>query len=170
MTELSCASCGSSMSAADPARHISAAICTDCLNTLAAGASPAKCREIMDGIGAPVLLLQPNPRLVYAANGAALALFGKSPCEAEGHRGGEVFTCIHSFTVAGCGKDANCDTCPIKAGIVGTFGGTAATGIKATLVIRQETDIPYAMTISTEPVGAYALVRIEQFARQTPLP
>jgi hypothetical protein len=160
-----CASCGAPMGDSAASRLISAAICDECRATLAAGSAPERCREIMRGINAPVLLMQPDPRLVYAANDAALALFGRSPREAEGHRGGEVFGCIHSFTVAGCGKDVNCDTCPIKAGIVSSFGGGEATGISATLVIRQASDIAYAMTISTEPVGAYALVRIDQFEK-----
>lgn len=167
MTGQICASCGAPMSGAAIARHISAAICDHCLAALTAGNSPERCREIMRGITAPVLLMQPNPRLVYAANDAALALFGRAPRKAEGHRGGEVFGCIHSFTVAGCGKDANCDTCAIKAGIIDTFGGTATTGVSATLVIRQDADVAHAMTISTEPVGAYALVRIDRFEKHT---
>jgi hypothetical protein len=137
---------------------------------LAANSTPEKCRAIMRGIDAPrlILLMQPDPRLVYAANDVALALFGRVPHEAETHRGGEVFSCIYSFTVAGCGKDVNCDTCLIRQGIVGTFGGTATTGITATLVIRRDMDIPHTMIISTEPVGAYALLRIDQFSEQMP--
>ena len=169
MTEHLCASCHTPVKAADTSRHISAPICEGCLATLAAGTSPEKCREIMRGIGTPVLLLQSNPRQVYAANDAALALFGRAPHEAEGHRGGEVFGCIHSFTVAGCGKDVNCESCRIKQGIVDTFGGSAATGIAATLVIRRDMDIAHTMTISTEPVGVYVLVRIDQFVKQTPV-
>lgn len=122
----------------------------------------------MGGIDAPVLLMQPDPRLVYAANDAALTLFRRELHEMVAHRGGEVFGCIHSFTAAGCGKDANCETCRIKEGIVGTIGGAAAIGITATLVIRSDTDIPYTMTISTEPVGAFVLVRIDQFEKQPP--
>lgn len=123
----------------------------------------------MSGIEAPVLLMQPDPRLVYASNDAALALFGREARETEGRRGGEVFGCIHSFTVAGCGKDVNCETCRIREGIVDTFGGTVATGITATLVIRRDADIAHTMTISTEPAGAYALVRIDQFEKLAPV-
>lgn len=166
MTEPACASCGRALDAADRRRPISAALCERCLDMMAAEADPTKCCEIMRGIDAPVLLMQPNPRLVYAANDAALALFNRSAHEAEGRRGGEVFGCIHSFTVAGCGKDVNCDTCRIKAGIVDTFGGTVGSAINATLIIRGDEDIPYSMTISTESIGTYALVRIDQFRMQ----
>jgi hypothetical protein len=166
MTEAACASCGRATDSVDRRRPISAALCERCLNMLAAGADPAKCREIMRGIDAPVLLMQPNPRLVYAANEAALALFNRSVHETDGRRGGEVFGCIHSFTVAGCGKDVNCDTCRIKAGIVDTFGGTVGSAINATLIIRGDVDVPYSMTISTEPVGPYALMRIDEFRMQ----
>jgi hypothetical protein len=83
------------------ARSISAAICGECLSELAPGRTPERCRAIMGSIDAPALLMQPDPRLVYAANDAALTLFGREPRETEAHRGGEVFSCIHSFTVAG---------------------------------------------------------------------
>lgn len=168
MTNSVCASCGVQMR--DVAmRPISATICDECLTEIAEGCTPERSRTIMGGIDAPVLLMQPDPRLVSAANDAALTLFGREPRETEAHRGGEVFGCIHSFTVAGCGKDVNCESCRIKQGIVDTFGGSAATGIAATLVIRRDMDIAHTMTISTEPVGVYVLVRIDQFVKQTPV-
>jgi len=69
---------------------------------------------LLETIDVPVLLMQGNPRQVVTANQKALALFEKKPKDVEGHRGCQVFDCIHSFTEAGCGKDANCEDCNIK--------------------------------------------------------
>ncbi len=50
---------------------------------------------MLESIDQPVLLLQENPRQVVAGNRRALELFGKT--QVAGHRGGEVFDCLHSF-------------------------------------------------------------------------
>jgi hypothetical protein len=141
-------------------------LCADCRRILARSDDRAACRSILDKIDSPILLMQSDPRLVFTANEKALSLFGKSLDGAENHRGGEVFSCIHSFTELGCGKDANCDDCKIKAAIVATFDGTNAKGVSSTLSIRQESDIPYRLSISTENVENRALVRIDAFARE----
>ena len=117
------------------ARHISAGLCDSCFAALSSG-NRAKSREILQAIDAPVLLMQPNPRQVFTANGRALALFGKTLAEAEGHRGGEVFNCVHSFSADGCGKDAHCEDCKIRAAIVGAFTGEESSA-ESTLTIRR---------------------------------
>src|SRR5512137_2252868 len=77
--------------------------------------------EWIEAIDAPILLMQGNPRQVVTANRKALELFGKELHEVERHRGGQVFDCVHSFTEAGCGKDAHCENCQIKNAIVDTL-------------------------------------------------
>jgi hypothetical protein len=159
-----CNSCQGSMEAAGPARLISAGICDSCLASLST-ANQAKCREILQAIDAPILLMQSDPRQVFTANGRALALFGRELAEAEGHRGGEVFGCVHSFTQDGCGKDAHCDDCKIKAAIVSGFAGAASAA--STLTIRTGGgDLPHTLAISAEKAGGHALVRIERFEPQ----
>ena len=106
--------------------------------------------------------MQPNPRQVFTANGRALALFGKTLAEAEGHRGGEVFNCVHSFSADGCGKDAHCEDCKIKAAIVGAFTGEESSAV-STLTIRRDRDAPYTLAVATAQAGNYALVRIDRF-------
>ena len=109
-----------------------------------------------------MLLMQPEPRQVFTANSRALALFGRKLEEAEGHRGGEVFGCVHSYTRDGCGKDAHCNDCTIKAAIVSGFSGPASAA--SHLAIRSgEGDKPYTLAVSAEKAGAYALVRIDRF-------
>ena len=160
----SCGACGNAMNAGETARPISAGICDSCFAVLSSG-EQAKSREILQAIDAPILLMQPNPRQVFAANGRALALFGKTLAEAEGHRGGEGFNCVHSFSADGCGKDIHCEDCKIKAAIVGAFTGEESSAM-STLTIRRGHDAPYTLAIATEHAGSYALVRIDRFGSE----
>lgn len=119
----------------------------------------------LDAIAEPVLLMQGNPRQVVTANTRALTLFGKALQEVEGHRGGQVFDCVHSFTEAGCGKDVNCEHCAIKGAIVDTFTtGMPHEAVAVTLPVRKAGASGYRiLQVSTEKIGDLALVRIERY-------
>jgi len=123
--------------------------------------------EWIEAVDAPVLLMQGNPRQVITANRRALELFGKELCEIEGHRGGQVFDCVHAFTEDGCGKDSNCEGCKIRDAIIDTF--TTARphkGVSASLQIKKACGtMNYELQVSTEKVGDLALVRIERFIK-----
>ena len=121
--------------------------------------------DFIDAIDAPILLMQGNPRQVVTANRAALALFAKPLHEVEGRRGGEVFDCVHAFTEAGCGKDANCEHCTIKAAIVDTFDtATPHDGVTSGLTLRKaDGDKRCVLQVSTEKAGDLALVRIDRY-------
>ena len=145
--------------------NITDGICGSCVLRIS---GPSGTREMLEAIDAPVLLMQGNPRQVVTANTRALALFAKDLREVEGHRGGQVFDCVHSFTEAGCGKDSNCENCPIKNAIVDTFATAAPhSAVSATLPIRkpEKRDDPYLLQVSTEKIGDLALVRIERYER-----
>jgi dienelactone hydrolase len=43
--------------------------------------------------------MQPDPRQVRTANKKACDLFEKELTQIEGYRGGQVFDCVHAFTV-----------------------------------------------------------------------
>lgn len=122
-------------------------------------------RASIEAIETPVLLMQGNPRQVVTANQRALDLFQKGLHEVEGHRGGQVFDCVHSFTKAGCGKDINCEGCKIKDAIVDTFDtGNPHQGVSTSLQIRKADGThTYALQVSTEKVGDLALVRVERY-------
>jgi hypothetical protein len=121
-------------------------------------------REQLESIEEPVLLMQGNPRQVVTANRKALDVFGKPLGEIEAHRGGEVFDCVHSFTDAGCGKDAHCEPCTIRKAIVDTFESGTPHRAAAELQVRKDgTTKACAIEISTEKAGELALVRIERF-------
>jgi hypothetical protein len=139
-------------------------LCAGCLAALSSGDAEAA-RAVLQSMDAPMLLMQPDPRLVITANDKALALFGKTLEQTQAHRGGEVFSCVHSFTEAGCGKDAHCEDCKIREAIVAGFLGAAAA--QSTLEIRRGgRDQPHALGIKAAQAGGRALVRIERFEPQ----
>ena len=113
----------------------------------------------------PTLLMQAEPRLVVTANKSARTLFNKSLSEIEGHRGGEVFDCIHAFSEAGCGLDKNCEDCRIKDAVLDTFAsGKPHENVETVLNIKkQEETVPYAMIITTESVGNFVLITVVKY-------
>ncbi|MGV1099328.1 hypothetical protein ACUUL3_07955 [Thiovibrio sp. JS02] len=126
-------------------------------------------QTLLNGRESPVLLMQAEPRQVVTANAEACALFAKDLAKIEGHRGGQVFDCLHSFSEAGCGKDPNCENCKIKAAVLETFAsGQARAGIETVLDIKkQNAVIPYAMRVATEKTGDFVLLTIERYEKKT---
>jgi len=166
---VSCTVCGRPIApnAKISPRNITSAICDNCL-LQASGMSDYS--TLLEIIGVPVLLMQGNPRQVVAANQKALALFEKKPKDVEGHRGGQVFDCIHSFTEAGCGKDANCEDCNIKNAIIDTFtSANSHNGISSELLIKKANSTrTYVLQVSTEKLGDLVLVSVERYADANP--
>jgi hypothetical protein len=165
-----CKSCKTELSLAQgqsSPRNITGGLCRSCALKLSDKGNALKNRDVLDAIDAPVLLMQPDPRQVFMANNKALELFEKGLRQVEGHRGGQVFDCIHSFTEAGCGKDANCENCKIKSAIVDTFTtGNSFEGVSTPLEIRKTDNInTYVLRVSTEKVGDLALLRIDQYRK-----
>ena len=121
--------------------------------------------EIVNSRPMPTLLMQPDPRLVVTGNKSARQLFNKSLAEIEGHRGGQVFDCIHSFTEKGCGLDENCEDCKIKGAVLDTFAsGNPHNNVETVLNIKkQKKTMPYAMVVSTEKVGDFALITVVKY-------
>lgn len=157
-----CRKCGKKMGpgAASARERVSAGICAECVEHTGG-------IELLEAIEAPLLLMQGNPRQVVGANRRALALFGKGLEEVAGHRGGQVFDCVHSFTEAGCGKDVNCEGCPIKDAIVDTFiTGSPHQGVASTLQVKKPDGHENRIVqVSTEKIGELALVRVERYDR-----
>jgi len=144
---------------------VTGGICSSCTRKFSLSNDISTCREFIDTIDAPILVMQPEPRQVYTANKKALELFGKELSQMEGHRGGQVFDCLQSFTEAGCGKDINCEECKIKAAIVDTFNsGDSFQGVASPLEVKKnEKTTTYLLQISTEKTGDLALVRIDHY-------
>lgn len=121
--------------------------------------------EWIEAVDAPILLMQGNPRQVVTANRRALELFEKELHDVEGHRGGQVFNCVHAFTEDGCGKDSNCEGCKIRDAIRDTFTTAKPhNGVSTALQIKKADEtVTYVLQVSTEKVGHLGLVRIERF-------
>ena len=122
-------------------------------------------KAFLNALDCPTLLMQSDPRQVITANKKACELFGKDLAQIEGHRGGQVFDCIHAFTEAGCGLDANCENCKIKNAVVDTFStGNSNLSVDTILEIKKHNQInPYELQVSTEKIGDYALITIEKY-------
>ena len=112
--------------------------------------------------------MQPEPRVVVAANKEARALFNKNLAEIEGHKDGDVFDCIHAFSEKGCGLDEKCVDCWIKGAVLDTFAtGTPHDNVKTILDIKKEDGIiPYAIVVSTEAVGDFVLLTVFKYEKQ----
>ena len=124
--------------------------------------------ELVESCDEPVLLMQRNPRQVVTANRKALALFGKQLHEVEGHRGGEVFDCVHSFTAAGCGKDEHCEPCKIRLAIVDTFNtGNPHQNVSTGMEVRKAGSTKtHVLQVSTEKAGDMELVKINHYGAE----
>lgn len=138
--------------------------CANCASRIFNSKDRSVVRDSANEIDVPLLVLQPDPRLVYTANKKACELFNKELSDVEGFRGGQVFNCIQSFTELGCGKDANCENCKIKAAIVETFAGNSFAYVESPLVVKKgDKLLDYVLRISTEKAGDMAMVRIDKY-------
>ncbi|MDD3518744.1 MAG: PAS domain-containing protein [Chromatiales bacterium] len=140
-------------------------LCPACAGELSAAADVAALRAFVDGIDAPVLLMQREPRQVVTANTQALRMFGKDLSQTEGHRGGEVFDCVHAFTPAGCGKDVHCESCPIKTAVLDSFATGAPSGeVQSRLtVVKDGASGLRDMQVSTAQAAGLVLLRIDRY-------
>lgn len=165
-----CRSCGKTAPLKEQEAEfvISKEICASCRSKIAKADTARDNKKVLDSIDAPVLLMQPDPRQVSAANNKAAELFSKELPGMEGHRGGEVFDCVHAFTEAGCGKDVHCEDCGIKKAVVETFSaGGNSRGVSAELRIRKGDRVAgYVLEVTTEKVGELALLRIDRYERR----
>ncbi len=125
-------------------------------------------KAFLNALDHPTLLMQAQPRQVVTANKKACELFGKGLGQIEGHRGGQVFDCIHAFTEAGCGVDVNCENCKIKNAVVDTFStGNSHNSIHTILDIKKHEEItPHELQVSTEKIGDFTLITIEKYIKK----
>jgi hypothetical protein len=142
-------------------------ICSPCRRNLTHNTDSL--REFLDASEAPLLILQSDPRLVLMANQKVCDLLKKELSQIKGYRGGQLLDCVHACTEGGCGIDANCKNCKIKNAVVETFtAGKSFKRISTSLKIKKNGEInPYILEISTEKVGDLALVRIDQYKRES---
>ncbi len=148
---------------------VTGGMCSACKKVIVTPGSSIDLARFLDSLHAPILLMQPEPRQVFTANQRALELFDKDVSQVAGHRGGQVFDCIHSYTEAGCGKDVHCDDCKIKNAVVETFTtGKSFNGVSTELEIRKISETTtYHVQVSTEKLGNWALLRVDKYKKIT---
>ncbi|MBI3565198.1 MAG: PAS domain-containing protein [Elusimicrobia bacterium] len=147
-------------------------ICPECSARLLESVSLSAVREFLESLGAPVLLVDDDVR-VLVANTAACDLLGRERSEVERLKGGDVIQCVHADLPGGCGQSVHCRSCTIRNSVRKTF----ETG----LPVRRAPAYPdvylrdgvktLSLRVSTERVGGAILLRIEEGApRPHPAP
>ena len=81
---------------------------------------PWDMRSFLDRIEIPVLIVDPEGTIVLE-NSAARDVTGKESVQIEGFKGGDVFDCVHSFEIGGCGNTIHCKACTIRQSVNETF-------------------------------------------------
>ena len=125
-------------------------------------------RIFLNALELPALLFQSEPRQVITANAKACELFGKDLSQIEGHRGGQVFDCVHSFSDEGCGKDVNCEDCTVKNAVVETFAtGNSHYVVQTVLDVKKnDTTGPFDLQVSTERTNGFVIMTIDTYEAQ----
>ncbi|MBU0676112.1 MAG: hypothetical protein KJ950_15855 [Proteobacteria bacterium] len=159
-----CRSCGNSTQTPQ-VQNVTHGLCPACTEMILG--NPDRLQSFLNKIEVPTLLMQSNPRLVVTANHGAQVLFGKSPAQVSGLRGGQVFECRHSFSEAGCGLDENCLNCTIKEAVIETLTtGVSQNEVQTVLPIKTPHGFEaYGVSIATERIGPSALLAIRSFTR-----
>jgi PAS domain-containing protein len=92
--------------------RITGGICGDCLKEIFMD-RPRRGREVLDSIGAPVLLLD-NEYRVKAANEPARKILNRPLADIEDFLPGEAMECINARLPGGCGKTVHCQACALR--------------------------------------------------------
>lgn len=146
-------------------RPITQGLTASALATLTSARDVECVSKAIEAIDAPVLFMQPNPKRVFAANRLALSLFEKEQDDVMGKRGGEVFGCVQSLTPEGCGEHDSCEPCKIRLAVADTFAtGRVNTAVSTIIDVgSSEEHAAFAMKVSTEGIGPFALLRIDRY-------
>ena len=159
-----CRYCGSSQVAVQNS-FITCGLCASCARSILYTRDHTQ--KFINSFAEPILFMQEGPRLVIAANRSAVRLFGKDLARIRGLRSGQVFDCIHSAGDPAHGPDPACKSCRIDKAVKETFAFKKASSkiYKLLGVVRHTQTIPYHLEVSTEPMGDYALVRVERYSQ-----
>jgi len=162
-----CAMCNKELAAQafrpDRDNRITGGICGDCLKELFMG-RPRNVHEILDSIGAPILLLD-NGYRIMAANEPARRTLNRPLVDIENYLPGEAMECINARKPGGCGQTVHCQACALR----NTLNKTIATGedIKKVPAYQDvyQKDGSVArrfLLISTEKLEDFILLRIDE--------
>lgn len=149
-------------------RIISHSYCESCAHAFLYQELGIPLHEFLDSIDAPILLIEPGPR-VRTANKQACSLLAKDLSEIQGHRGGEIIECIHSRTAGGCGDGVHCEACTIRKTVLETFitGKCFENVIAYPDVYVGAKEKNMCLQISTEKVDGIVLLRIDDMRERS---
>ena len=141
---------------------ISHGICEPCAGRMLSE-TRASVREFLEGLVAPVFLVDGGGR-IHAANGGARALVGKSNADIEDRLGGDVIECANARLPGGCGKTVHCQACTIRNSVTETLAtGTPRLNVPATQDVYTDRGVAQKrFLVSTERAGSMVLLRVEE--------
>jgi PAS domain-containing protein len=162
-----CARCKKELAAQvfrpDRDNRITGGICGDCLQQIFMD-RPRRGREILDSIGAPVLLLDKGYRIM-AANKPARKILARPLADIENFLPGEAMECINARLPGGCGQTVHCQACALR----NTLNKTIMTGVDLEKVpayqdvYQKDGSVARRLLlISTEKLEDFILLRIDE--------
>ena len=150
----------------DPApeqKLISHGICPGCARSLLASQGVAL-QEFLDGLAAPVVLVDASVRIT-ALNQAARIALETSHERAQHQSFGQVFDCSHARVPGGCGKLFHCSGCAIRTAVETTHvTGNPQSNVPATLVRGSDSAADASLLVSTFKSGGVVALRVEGLA------
>ena len=161
-----CAWCGSPL---DPESErsgdkiISHGICEKCLELVLSKESSKPMLEYLDGLPAPVLVIDADGTVV-TANEKASAALGKDRQAIEGILGGDAIECVHAREPGGCGETTHCRTCAIRLTVTDTHEtGRSHDHVPAYQdIVTPEGIRRTRFLISTQKTGDIVLLRVDE--------
>ena len=117
-------------------------------------------QEFLNGLNAPVVLVNGDGRVI-SANNDAQSLLGKSIERINGFKGGEVFECEYSYLPEGCGNTVHCAGCTIRNMVMDTMK-TKKSHVRESAYLNHKTNGRIEFLISTEKVDEFAFLRIDE--------
>ena len=149
--------------------RVTGGICGDCLKEIFMD-RPRRGREVLDSIGAPVLLLD-NEYRVKAANEPARKILNRPLTDIENFLPGEAMECINAGLPGGCGGTVHCQTCALRLALNQTIQtGEDLERVPAYQDVFQKDGsvVRRFLLISTEKLADFILLRIDEVdTRQT---
>jgi hypothetical protein len=167
MMKRTCARCKKELTAKalrhDRDNRITGGICGDCLKEIFID-RPRTGREVLDSLGAPVLLLDKG-YLIKAANEPARKILDRPLADIENFLPGEAMECINARLPGGCGQTVHCQTCALRIAIDKTIKtGEDLEKVPAYQDVYQKDGsiIRRLLYISTEKLEDFILLRIDK--------
>jgi PAS domain-containing protein len=115
--------------------------------------------EYLDGLPAPVMVVDTEGRVV-AANGRMASALGHDARALRGLLGGEAMACVHSRLPEGCGKTEHCRECSIRRAVDRVIAsGRAVSRVPAWVDTGAGR---MALRISARPIGSAVEVTIDE--------